>query len=533
MNNPTSVLQQLEIPPLWLSLTSLDDDSRMSVRCRYNACHGRCSLRHVIICYTGILVVCCGIRFRFVMENISWKSAQTRIQENIFPSAAPVRNDSQTLKVGITINNESIDHSVAQNEVQYYSWGPEGIPLGPILNFIDTLYKGVNSTWYRQKDGPFPGFVSVANSSKPSMWFAKSVLKRRCPINILGRLRKILPHFQHALQVQLLDNPHRFPALHVILKRVGSFPVLMDLNDYLGCNRDNYEMFLNGSLVKQSIPLLTLSHHIQCRYAFPIPDYSVYELAVATEQRPNGSNWDDVFSEWADSFPPMANKIPKAFWRGSCTHSRPHRKQMFDLVKTNNAIKDYLDFGFTALCFGMSEGVRTTPPTESMRFRAVLDMDGNSWSERFPRLLCYNSVVIRVEIKDDYEAYFMTQVKPGIHYLPASLENFTDVAKWAVQDSSLPLISLIVKNANAWCKQKIRTHELNLDFLTILNGYIEGLNSHDGGWIDQWKHVQELYLGKEAIHLHDGFISELNANPRDAFSGLSEMKGLKVAPLFS
>ncbi len=33
---------------------------------------------------------------------------------------------------------------------------------------------------------------------------------------------------------------------------------------------------------------------------------------------------------------------------------------------------------------------------DQMRFKAILDIDGNNWSARFPKLLCTNSVVIKV-----------------------------------------------------------------------------------------------------------------------------------------
>lgn len=166
-----------------------------------------------------------------------------------------------------------------------------------------------------------------------------------------------------------------------------------------------------------------------------------------------------------------------------------------------------------------------------MRYRAVLDVDGNSWSGRFSKLLCYNSVVILVRIKDDYEGYFMADLMPGVHYLPASLENFTEVAKWAVQNSSLPEIKQIVQNANAWCSQKIHADELNRDFLALLNGYVQGLNANDPNWIDKWKNVQDSYLGTSQYQVHDGFTSDLRGRHKEVFLATPDMPGLVVTNL--
>ena len=51
------------------------------------------------------------------------------------------------------------------------------------------------------------------------------------------------------------------------------------------------------------------------------------------------------------------------------------------------------------------------PETDTMNYRAVLDLDGTAWSERFARLLCYNSVVIRIEVDNDLEEYFISMAR--------------------------------------------------------------------------------------------------------------------------
>ena len=66
--------------------------------------------------------------------------------------------------------------------------------------------------------------------------------------------------------------------------------------------------------------------------------------------------------------------------------------------------------------------------TDFMNYWAVLDLDGTAWSERFARLSCYSSVVIHIEVDNDLEEYFYFdggELQPHVHYLPATLKNYT------------------------------------------------------------------------------------------------------------
>ena len=36
------------------------------------------------------------------------------------------------------------------------------------------------------------------------------------------------------------------------------------------------------------------------------------------------------------------------------------------------------------------------PFDDYMKYKAIIDIDGNNWSSRFPKLLCSNSIVIKV-----------------------------------------------------------------------------------------------------------------------------------------
>ena len=418
------------------------------------------------------------------------------------------------------------EHEPIPHNFVFHSWGPEGMELNPILRFMHHVLhverNNEKTEVFQYK--PVFGFVAMHNGSRPMMWFPMKILRlRNVPIIIGQRISRMLVHFQQALGTLLFEYPDRFQAIIQVLEKVGSFPVIIDLSDYVGCSKDNYKLPLQKKAVMKSLPFLTLSRmSTNCSYYLPIPTYSAYDYSAL----PKNGTWDSTFNEWSISFPTMEDKKPKAFWRGSCGY-KPHRAHF--VAKAQNAsggLDDYLDvFPTNGDCGRIG---KMTPSEESMKYRAVLDIDGNSWSERFTRLLCYNSVVIKVHVDPDFEEYFMPTLTAGVHYLPASLENFTEVAKWAVQDSSLDEIKRTVKNANDWCRRRIRSRVLNYDFLTVLSGYVEGLNAKDPKWIDKWEMVQNTYFG-----LRGGYVYYLRDEEpsQTALTGLPIVQRLLVTKL--
>ena len=57
------------------------------------------------------------------------------------------------------------------------------------------------------------------------------------------------------------------------------------------------------------------------------------------------------------------------------------------------------------------------PFNDQMKFKAIIDIDGNTWSSRFPELLCTNSVVIKVCV-DIYILFLcLSTLMDGVHLL--------------------------------------------------------------------------------------------------------------------
>jgi Glycosyl transferase family 90 len=398
-------------------------------------------------------------------------------------------------------------------ESVYHAWGPEGIDLKHVLRYINETYYD-NVTWSKpvRSYQPFPAYVTVRNNTS-SIFVPRKILRR-----ILGgaasRLQMMLPHFQRALQINFLHNRNQYSSLGSILDDGGSIPILFDLSDFRGCQDPtfNYTDALGDRYRSSaSVPLFTLSRSPRCRYAFPIPTYSAYEyMAIGYV---NGTNlWQDKMNEWAIEFP-WDNKTSQVYWRGGCKAER----YWFVIRANNSTNRRFMNVRTVGNKCGSGpwQPRKAKPDRQeaSMQFKAVFDIDGNSWSERLPRLLCYNSAVVLVTIDDDFEEYFMSDLIPGVHFIPANLENFTDVAKMVTHKRNDGMLLEVVKNANTWCRNHLTEERLNSDFLSILNGYVEMLNRGHPNWVSEWNRVAPSYVGFEAFEDgHGGFTNQITSD---------------------
>jgi len=127
---------------------------------------------------------------------------------------------------------------------------------------------------------------------------------------------------------------------------------------------------------------------------------------------------------------------------------------------------------------------------DQVNYRAILDIDGNSWSSRFPKILCTNSVAIKVVPK--WVEYFYDQIQPMEHYIPASLDNLTEVVEYVMDKSNENEMKKIVKAANLWCQRTNTKDQLPRDMVTQLFKYVmtvqELYNNTD--WQQEWESVK-------------------------------------------
>ena len=128
-------------------------------------------------------------------------------------------------------------------------------------------------------------------------------------------------------------------------------------------------------------------------------------------------------------------------------------------------------------------------------------MDGNSWSSRFGSLLCFNSVVIKVEPK--YFDYFYSDLKPWTHFIPVKndLSNFHENVAWALDPKNDIAVRNIIASANQWCSHRLVPDELATDLLDIYESYVRLLDRADPNWTSHWQQTRGQLFSSSQLDL--------------------------------
>ncbi|KAL7549716.1 hypothetical protein ACHAWF_012980 [Thalassiosira exigua] len=269
-----------------------------------------------------------------------------------------------------------------------------------------------------------------------------------------SRGRYFVQMLRHGLMQR---NPQTEPGI------ISSYPILLKLDDSNGCNsaenRDNYSF----PRLTWSIPANETSNWCA---AIGMPSYKIWRDAKKKgkiAQTDNGANF------------PWSTKLSKAVWRGSTTADKrmygylplediPRSK----LVRSSLERPDLIDAGFHKFVG---------------KYEAILDIDGNNWSARFHTLLCSNSVVIK--IRPDFIEQFYHELEPNVHYIPASLENLTDVVEYVLDSRHDAEMQSIVRKANQWCQGSISKGKLASMAVAALETYRNALEEHTvAHWMD-------------------------------------------------
>lgn len=392
---------------------------------------------------------------------------------------------------------------------QYHSWGTlaenKRIQLQGVLQYINyTYYEGEGSKAHRDY-GPFPVFLSSQR-----LFYSVKVLQQRLPNTIPTRMQAILPHFQTALSA-IPRYAKGFPNLVKLVRAQEdtespyfnlSLPLIFSIDDHRGCCLNNFERTsaVDASNAVWSVPFITFSNAANCQYRFPVPTYKTYEYTALRHRK----------QEFHDLYP-WERKKKAAYWRGGCSDAkRGHRGRFILLANANSTRRiNVKPIKPGLLCPNeMDPRVmdRYQPPENAMKFKAVFDIDGNAWSERFSRLLCYNSAVIKIKLHEDgQDEYIMHDLIPGYHYISADLENFTKVTMEVLEDDAM--LKQVVANANQWCQDYMTKEQLNLAFLSVLEGYVTSL---EDGWEVAWKEAQHYYISATRKVATGGFADEIS-----------------------
>jgi hypothetical protein len=273
--------------------------------------------------------------------------------------------------------------------------------------------------------------------------------------------------------------------------------------DFKTCNYKNYD--------EDSIPLFTTCAMAGCTHAFPMPNYmTIIDTQISDD------NWRGVFKEFDQKYP-WESKIRKLVWRGALSEAewtkalssvrwrvakfvQEAKNDQYDIGLTGipSWLTEKVDFDLTQIG-GFKEGI--SPMSAFQQYTAVLDMDGNSWSSRFGTLLCYNSVVIKVE--PQYFDYFHAELKPWTHYIPVKndLSDFQENVAWALDPQNDAAVKNIIKSANQWCSYRIIPTELAIDLLDIFESYVRLLDRADPNWSAEWQKTKEMIMSSQNLQM--------------------------------
>ncbi|KAI9206142.1 glycosyl transferase family 90-domain-containing protein [Polychytrium aggregatum] len=153
--------------------------------------------------------------------------------------------------------------------------------------------------------------------------------------------------------------------------------------------------------------------------------------------------FDAFKGEFKDSIP-WSEKTPKLFWRGSTTGGTPvdekyvnyHRHRMVKLAQNNS----HMDMGFIGAiqCGAYCEDVKTkyrfadrSPFDDNFKYKYLIDIDGNTFSQRYSPFMQSNSLVFKMTI---FQEYFDGWLEPFVHYIPINvdLSDLSEKLQWAI-----------------------------------------------------------------------------------------------------
>lgn len=391
-----------------------------------------------------------------------------------------------------------------EEQAVFPRWNDHGVDIEPVLAHIDRVAAEKTTITYKQKDadkpvyyqGPeIPYFVDA-----DGIWSSKLIRDRTDGETMEWRTvpTEALMRMAHKiLMAGGSDSEFRWDTL-VSTVRSGGFPYWAWYGDFKSCNTNNYK--------NESIPLMTPSVMADCKDAFPVPNY----MNIIDSQK-NSDHWRGLFRDTMVDFP-WEKKIKKVVWRGSLSEA-DYKKALSSVrwranVLIHNLQSDKYDVGLTgiptwisdhinvdmSLVGGLAENI--APMKNFQNYVAILDMDGNSWSSRFASLLCYNSVIIKIE--PEHMEYFYSDLKPWTHYIPvkADLGDLDENVAWTLDPNNEGTVRDIITSANEWCAQRMTPVQLAKDLLNIWQAYIHLLERADPKWQEKWLSKKEEMISQ-------------------------------------
>ena len=506
------------------------------------------------------------------------------------PHPVPISRQDQMLSISKRVQQQVYDAVNGVNVERWTTrafprWGTtveeenqNGMDIRPLMDFI------VNSSvvaYARKQDLYHPNYMATTDHSDAvGKWFPEVLYvidhrgiymsQKHRNITALDSstiIEKLIPTEKLMnFSIQLLHMNYKYskknwPRLTNVLidnqnPSSSGFPMLFWFGDYTECNYQNWK---HNTL---SIPLFTNAASVRCNHTFPFVTYQT--------GRDSNIDWTEMISQQQERYP-WSTKSQKVIWRGSLTGKMVNAtmksprwnmvQMVHDLQNNYDTMNDssnhdhaktatildpsVLDVAATRLpprhkdwrpslvheLGGLVDGM---PMEDFQKYRGVIDMDGNSWSSRFGRLLCYNSVVLKVEPSwVDYFYYKQdrdqeSKLQPWVHYIPiqADLSDLLEMATFVADPNNDDVLIQMVQNANTWCRQNMVRRRISMDILNIWERYIELLDIGNPHWVDEhWKATKEnIFHPNNPLVMDDSQIAVWNMTSSGSSSTISDIR---------
>lgn len=287
-----------------------------------------------------------------------------------------------------------------------------------------------------------------------------------------GRTGMFVTLVQRAVEMaaSLADQSPRMKLL-----TEGEIPLIFDANDYPWCGDDYVPIFRLNAI-----------RSTECKHSWPAMSLTYFQDPTNVQLAESPYQWDEMMATYDETYP-WKSKFPKLVWRGRITgYTYPDgERPRQELVRFSRDFLDIMDVK-------PSTKRSRIPQDDFMKYKAILDIDGNAWSARLGKLLCYNSVVIKVE--PEFVGYWEKEIEPWVHYIPVE-SDFSDLEKtvrYVIDPKNAKQMQQIVKNAQQFCRTKLTMEQYTVDIMWTLLSYAELLaNSPD--FYTAWKKDSNAY----------------------------------------
>lgn len=287
-----------------------------------------------------------------------------------------------------------------------------------------------------------------------------------------GRTGMFVTLVQRAVEMaaSLADQSPRMKLL-----TEGEIPLIFDANDYPWCGDDYVPIFRLNAI-----------RSTECKHSWPAMSLTYFQDPTNVQLAESPYQWDEMMGTYDETYP-WKSKFPKLVWRGRITgYTYPDgERPRQELVRFSRDFLDIMDVK-------PSTKRSRIPQDDFMKYKAILDIDGNAWSARLGKLLCYNSVVIKVE--PEFVGYWEKEIEPWVHYIPVE-SDFSDLEKtvrYVIDPKNAKQMQQIVKNAQQFCRTKLTMEQYTVDIMWTLLSYAELLaNSPD--FYTAWKKDSNAY----------------------------------------